>query len=93
MTALVEVQAPATTPTYVPRGALHTLVRKPMGAIGIAMLLVAVAVAILAPFIAPYDPYKNNPATTPEFGAPCAGGTSGSAVDNTLTPATGGMGR
>ncbi|HEX6655221.1 MAG TPA: dipeptide/oligopeptide/nickel ABC transporter permease/ATP-binding protein, partial [Candidatus Limnocylindria bacterium] len=59
MTALVEVQAPATTPTYVPRGALHTLVHKPMGAIGIAMLLVAIAVAILAPFIAPYDPYKN----------------------------------
>jgi oligopeptide/dipeptide ABC transporter ATP-binding protein len=59
MTALVEVQAPATTPTYVPRGALHSLVRKPMGAIGIAMLLVALAVAVLAPFIAPFDPYKS----------------------------------
>jgi oligopeptide/dipeptide ABC transporter ATP-binding protein len=59
MTALVEIQAPATTPTYVARGALHSLIRRPMGAIGLTMLLVAVAVAILAPVIAPYDPYKN----------------------------------
>jgi oligopeptide/dipeptide ABC transporter ATP-binding protein len=59
MTALVEIQAPATTPTYVPRGALQSLVRRPMGAIGLAMLLIAIAVAILAPFIAPYDPYRN----------------------------------
>jgi hypothetical protein len=28
--------------------------------------------------------YKNNPETTPEFGAPCSGGTSGSAAADTL---------
>ena len=28
--------------------------------------------------------YKNNPETTPEFGAPCAGGTSGPAAADTL---------
>jgi hypothetical protein len=30
------------------------------------------------------DRYKNNPATTPEFGAPCAGGTSATAAADTL---------
>jgi hypothetical protein len=30
------------------------------------------------------DRYKNNPDTTPEFGAPCAGGTSASATADTL---------
>jgi hypothetical protein len=30
------------------------------------------------------DHYKNNPATTPEFGAPCAGGTSATAAADTL---------
>jgi peptide/nickel transport system permease protein len=59
MTALVEVNAPASAPTVVPRRAVRTLLRRPMGAIGIGMLLVALAVAILAPFIAPYDPYAN----------------------------------
>jgi peptide/nickel transport system permease protein len=59
MTALVEVQAPATPPTYVPRGVLQTLVRKPMGAVGIAMLLVAIVVAIFAPLIATHDPYAS----------------------------------
>jgi hypothetical protein len=29
--------------------------------------------------------YKNNPKTTPEFGAPCAGGTSGDSLADTLT--------
>ena len=34
--------------------------------------------------------YKNNPQITPEFGAPCAGGTSASATANTLeTPPRG----
>jgi hypothetical protein len=35
----------------------------------------------LQPFI---DQYKNNPAITPEFGAPCAGGTSATAAADTL---------
>jgi hypothetical protein len=30
------------------------------------------------------DLYKNNPTTTPEFGAPCAGGTSATAAADTL---------
>ena len=30
------------------------------------------------------DRYKNNPDTTPEFGAPCAGGTSATATADTL---------
>jgi hypothetical protein len=30
------------------------------------------------------DQYKNNPGTTPEFGAPCAGGTSATAIADTL---------
>ena len=35
------------------------------------------------------DAFKNNPETTPEFGAPCAGGTSGTEAADTLnsTPA------
>jgi hypothetical protein len=38
----------------------------------------------LQPFI---ERYKNNPETTPEFGAPCAGGTSATAAaDTLLTP-------
>lgn len=59
MTALVEVQATAAAPLVVPRRALRTLLRRPMGAIGVAMLLIALAVAILAPFLAPYDPYAS----------------------------------
>jgi hypothetical protein len=42
----------------------------------------------LRPFI---DEYKNNPATTPEFGAPCAGGTSALATADSLNATPGGM--
>src|SRR6185369_14834468 len=34
--------------------------------------------------------YKNNPSSTPEFGAPCAGGTSATATADTLNVAPGG---
>ena len=37
--------------------------------------------------------YKNNPATTPEFGAPCSGGTSASAEANSLDTGPGPMAR
>jgi Protein of unknown function (DUF3105) len=37
--------------------------------------------------------YKNNPQTTPEFGAPCAGGTSAPATADTLTNPSRGMTR
>ncbi|MEP6469008.1 MAG: dipeptide/oligopeptide/nickel ABC transporter permease/ATP-binding protein [Chloroflexota bacterium] len=59
MTALVEINAPASAPTVAPRRPFVALLRRPMGAIGVGMLLIALAVAILAPFIAPYDPYAN----------------------------------
>ena len=37
--------------------------------------------------------YKNNPETTPEFGAPCAGGTSATAEADTLRTPQGSLGR
>ena len=37
--------------------------------------------------------YKNNPETTPEFGAPCVGGTSAPATADTLSGPAPGMGR
>ncbi len=39
------------------------------------------------------DQYKNNPGTTPEFGAPCAGGTSATAIADTLNAPPRGMTR
>jgi hypothetical protein len=39
------------------------------------------------------EEYKNNPVTTPEFGAPCAGGTSAPATADTLNSIPGGMQR
>jgi peptide/nickel transport system permease protein len=59
MTALVEVQAPHEAPLAAPRGILRSLIRRPMGAIGLGMLLIALLVAVFAPFIAPFDPYEN----------------------------------
>jgi len=56
MTAVVEAAAP-TVMGLVQRGFLARLVRRPMGAIGLGMLVVAVAVALFAAFLAPYDPY------------------------------------
>jgi peptide/nickel transport system permease protein len=59
MTALVEVQVPHTAPIAAPRGVVRRLLHRPMGVIGLGMLGVALLVAILAPFIAPYDPYES----------------------------------
>ena len=39
------------------------------------------------------DRYKNNPDTTPEFGAPCAGGTSATAAADTLQTPQRGIGQ
>jgi hypothetical protein len=39
------------------------------------------------------EQYKNNPQTTPEFGAPCGGGTSASALADTLNRAPADMPR
>ena len=60
MTALVETQGAATAPLVAPRrGLVRNLLSRPMGAVGAAMLLVALLVAFGAPLIAPYDPYEN----------------------------------
>ncbi|HEX2193679.1 MAG TPA: dipeptide/oligopeptide/nickel ABC transporter permease/ATP-binding protein [Candidatus Limnocylindria bacterium] len=55
MTALVEVSAPAPSPAA--RLSWRRFVRRPMGLIGGAMLLVALVMAVAAPWLAPYDPY------------------------------------
>ena len=57
MTAVVQASAPAVTGLVVQRGFLARLIRRPMGAIGLGMLVVAVLVAIFAAFLAPYNPY------------------------------------
>jgi len=57
MTAVVQASAPAVTGLVVQRGFLVRLIRRPMGAIGLGMLVVAVLVAIFAGFLAPYNPY------------------------------------
>ena len=59
MTALVEVSAPQAASVAPRRNTFAKLVRRPMGAIGLAMLVIAVLVAIFAPLLAPYDPYAN----------------------------------
>ena len=57
MTAVVQASAPAVTGLVVQRGFMVRLIRRPMGAIGLGMLVVAVLVAIFAGFLAPYNPY------------------------------------
>ncbi|HKO33963.1 MAG TPA: dipeptide/oligopeptide/nickel ABC transporter permease/ATP-binding protein [Candidatus Limnocylindria bacterium] len=59
MTALVEVAGPQTVSVAPRRNIFSKLIRRPMGAIGLSMLTVAVLVAVFAPLIAPYDPYAN----------------------------------
>jgi oligopeptide/dipeptide ABC transporter ATP-binding protein len=58
MTAVIEASAPHTAPVAPARHWLRSLIRRPMGAIGTGMLLIAVVVAVGAPLIAPYDPYE-----------------------------------
>jgi peptide/nickel transport system permease protein len=59
MTALVEVSAPQTALLTPRRNTFAKLIRRPMGALGLGMLTIAVLVAIFAPLLAPYDPYAN----------------------------------
>ena len=59
MTALVEVAGPQAPSVAPRRHTLSKLIRRPMGALGLSMLTVAVLVAIFAPLLAPYDPYAN----------------------------------
>jgi len=57
MTAVLE----ATAPTFVetPRHPWRSFLRHRMGLLGAVMLAIAVLIALLAPLIAPYDPYAN----------------------------------
>jgi hypothetical protein len=68
---------------------------------GLAQPVVASAWNRQLPFERADDPglaafigrFKNNPETTPEFGAPCAGGTSALATTDSLTTGSGPMTR
>ena len=57
MSALIEVTAsPAAEPS---RWAWRRFLRHRMGLVGAAMLLLALVVAVFAPWLAPYDPYES----------------------------------
>jgi peptide/nickel transport system permease protein len=56
---LVEISGPQTIALAPRRRTFSQLIRRPMGAIGVSMLTLAVVVAVLAPLLAPYDPYAN----------------------------------
>jgi len=60
MSIVIEATSNA-APAEMPRRAWRSFLRHRMGLIGGAMLLVAVVVAVFAPFIAPYDPYEPVP--------------------------------
>ena len=49
---------------------VRQFLRKPMGLIGTIMLFIAISVAVLAPLIAPYDPYERVRATPDMILAP-----------------------
>ncbi len=57
MTVILEPAVPAVVIT--PRRAWRSFLRHRMGLLGIAMLAIAMLIAVLAPLIAPYDPYAN----------------------------------
>jgi peptide/nickel transport system permease protein len=66
--AVVDATAPRTatagTRTWV------AVLKRPMGAVGAAMLLIAVFVAIAAPLLAPYDPYSTEHVSIEDIYAP-----------------------
>ena len=55
MTAVLESTVPSVAP--VQRLSWRRVLRRPMGPIGAAMLIVALVAAVAAPLLAPYDPY------------------------------------
>jgi oligopeptide/dipeptide ABC transporter ATP-binding protein len=59
MSVGLEVTAASPPSLDAPRRTWRAFLRHRMGVIGAVMLLVAVVVAVFAPFIAPYDPYAN----------------------------------
>jgi oligopeptide/dipeptide ABC transporter ATP-binding protein len=71
MTAVLETTVSPVAP--VARTPWSRVLRRPMGAIGAAMLLVAVVAALGAPLLAPYDPYASVRVTIQDiFQAPSA---------------------
>ncbi len=50
--------------------AIRQYFRKPMGVIGLILLLIVILSALFAPYIAPYDPYKSVKAKPEEIMAP-----------------------
>jgi oligopeptide/dipeptide ABC transporter ATP-binding protein len=54
--AIIEATAPS-TPAVAPRVRWRRLLRHRTGVVGAAMLVIAIIVAVFAPWIAPYDPY------------------------------------
>ena len=69
MTAVAEVAA---RPTVIaaPRGALRTLLRHPVGMVGLAMLGLALFVAVFAAVLSPYDPYETPPVSIEDIYQP-----------------------
>ena len=59
MTAVIEAAAPHAGLVAAPRSMLRSVLRRPMGLVGAAMLLIALFVGVFAPLIAPYDPFAN----------------------------------
>ncbi len=62
-----DVETPASAPT---RSFWRSLVRKRAGMLGLFMLLSTIVIAILAPWIAPYNPYDPVEATAADVMAP-----------------------
>jgi peptide/nickel transport system permease protein len=71
MTAIVEATVQPVAPAA--RISLRRLLSRPLGLVGAVMLLIAIAAAIFAPLIAPYDPYAPARVTIQDiFQAPSA---------------------
>ena len=63
MTAVIEASAPRAGPIAAPSSMLRTVLLRRMGLVGAVMLLITLAMALLAPLIAPYDPFADPHAT------------------------------
>lgn len=70
MSAPDTIPAVASARAGAARRALGALLRSPSGAVGLAIVAVLVAAALLAPLIAPYDPYRM--ASGPRLAPPSA---------------------
>src|SRR5215218_9214631 len=67
-------------PTHARRGFQRLVRRQPLGVVAGGIILVLVAGAVFAPFVAPYDPYQVSPAeslTAPSWKHPFGTDTLG----------------